>query len=137
MKSLWKDYCENNLKRCLFEAKEIEKHLVILLDHPSRLLTLDFMCFDESESNVKSLANYLSKEFDITVDQGDNGEYWRAIGRQSPLSIKQTIECYSVEWVRTMCDFAASCGCTFSSWRFTDQDTLEWWGNSGRGGRTQ
>ena len=126
----WQEYTTRNRMRCDAQATTLQKRLSKLANDTDRSFRVDFMFFDDSKENLQSPMEILSNDYNVEIVEYEDGGWWALQCHKLPLSIQTIIEHYSKAWVNEMCILSEKTGCTFSTWRFTDLDTLEHWGNS-------
>jgi len=125
----WKEYSARNRLRCDIQATTLKKHVVKLANDSHRSFSVNFMFFDDSQSNLVQPMEFLSDSHDTELVHHSDGDYWSLECSKSPVSIKTIIDQYSKTWVLRMCELSESFGCTFSSWMFMDLKSQEYWSN--------
>lgn len=111
----WSEYYERKREQRIAEASELWRLMQKAGVTEETVLALDFVLFGTSQSDVASLAEQLSENYEMQVLPGNEDGYWLSKGTTRPHGITLNQEQH-LDWVEFMADVAHSYGCVLSTW---------------------
>ena len=113
----WEDYYSRKKAQRIGEASGLWLKMATRGVDEDTVMALDFVHIGNELENAKELSDQLSENYEMTISQDQDENYWYVKGTTRPHGITLSKQQH-IAWVEFMSEVSQSYSCVFSTWAF-------------------